>query len=392
MATFGRARRAPGSGNAFLRPFAGLLVVSLALLLLRDTTFVRAGATFVTELLVPAERVLGQVGSTAGGFWQAIAETENLRTDNGTLKAKVDHLTLENVQLREQSFQTLQSAQLAEAAKALKLRTQSAPVIARDPSGLLHTIVLGAGAKDGVLLDDVVISDQGVVGRVSEVGNNYSKVLLVTDSSSAVSALVQGSRAAGIVRGQFGDTLVMDWILQTEDVKIGDVVITAGLAIGNDLKSTYPKTLIATYVASPPGSVAAGAAFVVSVALSNTGTDTWKSTAPGLVNLSYHWYDPSGAPVVWDGARTPLGGDIAPTQQRVVQLAVSAPATPGAFLLRIALVQEGVGWLAPSNPYAITLQPPYVARFGAVTLPSFIAGGTYQVSVPVTNAGAAQWP
>ena len=133
--------------------------------------------------------------------------------------------------------------QLAEAAKTLKLKTQSAPVIARDPSGLLHTIVLGTGAKDGVLLDDVVISDQGVVGRVSEVGNNYSKVLLV-NSSSAVSALVQGSRAAGIVRGQYGDTLVMDWILQTEDVKVGDVVIAAGLAIGNDLKSLYPKGLI----------------------------------------------------------------------------------------------------------------------------------------------------
>src|SRR6266581_3376376 len=217
MATFGRARRAPGSGNAFLRPFAALFVVSLALLLLRDTTFVRAGATFVTELLVPAEQVLGQVGSKAGGFWQAIAEIENLRTDNDTLKARVDQLTLENVQLREQSFQAQQAMQLAEAAKALKLQTQSAPVIARDPSGVLHTIVLGAGAKDGVLLDDVVISDRGVVGRVS---------------------------AAGIVRGQYGDTLVMDWILQTEDVKVGDVVITAGLAIGNDLKSLYPKGLI----------------------------------------------------------------------------------------------------------------------------------------------------
>src|SRR5438067_2191244 len=152
------------------------------------------------------------------------------------------------------------------------------------------------------------------------------------------------------------------------------------------------KTFIATYVAAPPGSVAAGATFVVSVMLTNTGTDTWKTTAPGLVDLSYHWYDPSGAPVVWDGARTPIGADVAPTQQRLVQLAVTAPATPGAFLLRISLVQEGVGWLAPSNPYAITLQPPYVARFGAVTMPSFIAGGTYQVSVPVTNAGAAQWP
>jgi rod shape-determining protein MreC len=244
MATFGRARRAQGSGSAFFRPFAALVAVSLALLILRDTAVVRSGATFVTQLLVPAERVLGQVGSTAGGFWQAIAEIENLRTDRDALKSRNDQLTLENVQLREMAFQAQQAAQLAAAAKALKLETVSAPVIARDPSGVLHTIVLGAGSKEGVLLDDVVISDQGVVGRVSEVGPNYSKVLLVTDSGSAVSALVQGSRAAGIVRGQFGDTLVMDWILQTEEVKVGDVVITAGLALGNDLKSLYPKGLI----------------------------------------------------------------------------------------------------------------------------------------------------
>src|SRR5687768_11426463 len=138
MATFGRARRAPGSGNAFLRPFAALFLVSLALLLLRDTGFVRAGATAVTEILVPAERVLGQVGSTAGGFWQAIAEIENLRTDNDALKARVDQLTLENVQLREQAFQTQQAVQLAEAARTLNLQTKRAPVVARDPSGLLH--------------------------------------------------------------------------------------------------------------------------------------------------------------------------------------------------------------------------------------------------------------
>src|SRR3989449_2417462 len=136
MATFGRARRVPGSGNAFLRPFAVLFVVSLALLLLRDTTFVRAGATFVTELLVPAERVLGQVGSTAGGFWQAIAEIENLRTDNDTLKSRVDQLTLENVQLREQAFQAQQAMRLPGAPKKLQPATQSAPVIARDPSGV----------------------------------------------------------------------------------------------------------------------------------------------------------------------------------------------------------------------------------------------------------------
>src|SRR5437762_13751684 len=105
MATFGRTRRASGSGNAFVRPFVVLFVVSLALLLLRDTAFVRGGATFVTELLVPAERVLGQVGSTAGGCWQAIAEIENLRTDDDSLKARVDQLPPEHIPPRQQAFQ-----------------------------------------------------------------------------------------------------------------------------------------------------------------------------------------------------------------------------------------------------------------------------------------------
>ena len=152
------------------------------------------------------------------------------------------------------------------------------------------------------------------------------------------------------------------------------------------------ETLVATYVATPPATVGAGTPFTVAVTLTNTGTDPWKSTGPGLVNLSYHWYDASGATVVWDGARTPLGADVAPSQQRQVQLTVTAPATPAAYLLRIALVQEGVGWLAPSNPYSITAQPPYAAKFGTIALPSFIAGGTYQVSVPVTNSGTVQWP
>ena len=173
---------------------------------------------------------------------------------------------------------------------------------------------------------------------------------------------------------------------------VSALVALAMLLPGGVALAMPAETLVAMYVASPPGSVPAGSGFVVSVMLTNSGTETWKSTAPGQVNVSYHWYDAAGATVLWDGARTPLGADVAPTQQRAVQLAVTAPSVPGSYLLRIALVQEGVGWLAPSNAYPVTAQPPYLARFGTVTLPSFIAGAAYQVSVPVTNAGAAPWP
>jgi len=241
MASFGRARRTQGS---VLRPFALLVVVSVLLLGLRNTDIVIGTSTFLTQLLVPVQRVLADVGAAGDRFASAIAQIDSLRDDNSRLQTENDRLTLENVRLREQAIAGQQAEKLLTLQRTVPFESVPAPVIARDPSGVLHSIVLGLGTDDGVKVGHVVLSDQGLVGRISEVGTNYSKVLLVTDSSSVVSALVQGSRATGIVRGQFGDSLIMDWLLQTEPVKEGDVVITAGLGIGEELRSLYPKGLV----------------------------------------------------------------------------------------------------------------------------------------------------
>ncbi|MEP6694385.1 MAG: rod shape-determining protein MreC [Chloroflexota bacterium] len=246
MASFGRARRSQGS---VLRPFALLVVVSLLLLGLRNTDVIRGSSTFLTQLLVPVQQVLAGVGAAGDRFASAISQIDSLRDDNSRLQTANDRLTLENIRLRELAIVGQQAERLQTLQRTIPFESVPATVIARDPTGVLHSIVLGLGSDDGVKLGHVVLSDQGLVGRVSEVGTNYSKVLLVTDSSSVVSALVQGSRATGIVRGQFGDSLIMDWLLQTESVKVGDVVITAGLGIGEELRSLYPKGLVIGTVA-----------------------------------------------------------------------------------------------------------------------------------------------
>ena len=254
MASFGRARRTQGG---VLRPFALLVVVSVLLLGLRNTDVVRGSSTFLTQLLVPVQQVLAGVGAAGDRFASAIAQIDQLRDDNSRLLTENDRLTLENVRLREQAIAGQQAERLLALQRAVPFESVPAPVIARDPTGVLHSIVLGIGSDDGVKTGHVVLSDQGLVGRVSEVGTNYSKVLLVTDSSSVVSALVQGSRATGIVRGQFGDSLIMDWLLQTEPVKEGDVVITAGLGIGEELRSLYPKGLVIGTIAQVKAAEAA---------------------------------------------------------------------------------------------------------------------------------------
>jgi rod shape-determining protein MreC len=241
MASFSRTRRAQGG---FLRSFAVLFAISALLLLLRNSDPVRGASTFATQLLVPVQRVLADAGITSNRFVQAITEIETLRADNATLRGEVNRLTLENVQLREAAFAAQQTAKLTEVAKTLPFESVPATLIARDPSNILSTIVLGVGTDQGVKIGHVVLSDQGLVGRVSDVGTNYAKVLLITDPTHTVSALVEGSRATGIVRGQYGDSLIMDWLLQSEKVKVGDVVVTAGLGLGEEIRSLYPKGLV----------------------------------------------------------------------------------------------------------------------------------------------------
>ena len=241
MASLGRSRRRT---NGVVRPFVALFLISLLILLFRSVGAVQAMAAAGTQVLVPVQRVLAETGVTTNRFFQAIGELDKLRVDNAQLHADNDRLTLENARLAEAAIVARQGAKLDAAQRALPYKTITAPVIARDPSGVLKTIVIGAGTDQGLKVDQVVLSEQGVVGRIGEAGSNYAKVLLVTDSSSSVSALVQTSRASGIVRGQYGDTLVMEWILQSDPVKPGDVIVTAGLGLGNELRSLYPKGLV----------------------------------------------------------------------------------------------------------------------------------------------------
>jgi rod shape-determining protein MreC len=74
-----------------------------------------------------------------------------------------------------------------------------------------------------------VINSRGLVGRVTEVGPNWSQVLLLIDPVSSVNVVIQNKRIEGIVRGELGGTLIMERIPQGVVVAPGDLVLTSGL-------------------------------------------------------------------------------------------------------------------------------------------------------------------
>jgi rod shape-determining protein MreC len=115
-------------------------------------------------------------------------------------------------------------------------------VVGRPPSAYDQEILIAAGTSDGVERNDPVVTKEGLVGLVTDVTSDGAKVTLLTDQSSAVSAMVLKSGAAGIVRHGPSDpsALILDRVGKDALVEEGDLVITAGWQSGK-LESLYPR-------------------------------------------------------------------------------------------------------------------------------------------------------
>ncbi|TMC46922.1 MAG: hypothetical protein E6J23_01340 [Chloroflexi bacterium] len=188
-------------------------------------------------------------------------------------------------------------------------------------------------------------------------------------------------------------TMSLDLYKQNEfafaDKGIADNDNTTGVSV--DFKAAY------TFNAPP--AFTAGQTSTVPVTIRNIGNGTFPTTNAYPVNLAYHWTTASGANVVWDGSRTPLGGDLLAGQTVTVNPAITAPMTGGSYVLKLDLVQEGVAWFsakgAATGNLPVTLAGPVIASFGAnyAILPvSGTAGSTTTTQITLGNTSNFTWP
>lgn len=102
-------------------------------------------------------------------------------------------------------------------------------VIGRDTTGFVNAIQIDCGRRAGVERMDPVVTEYGLVGRVTKVSATGAEVLLLTDPSSRVSVRLQDSRADGVVAGQLTGDLLMSFIPVDAQVREGEYVVTSGL-------------------------------------------------------------------------------------------------------------------------------------------------------------------
>jgi rod shape-determining protein MreC len=208
-----------------------LLLLGFALDRLGYMTTVR---TMVQTALLPLQDAITTVAQDVSQQVEETEGVETIRARNAELETLANRLMVENLRLKELERENETLRQLLNYTRNNpQLSYEPTTVVGRsvgvDPTNLLYYVYVDVGARTGVARNMPVITDRGLVGRVAAVGPNSAQVLLLIDPASAVNAIVQNSRATGIVRGNIDGTLSMGRIPPNETVNPGDIVLTSGL-------------------------------------------------------------------------------------------------------------------------------------------------------------------
>ncbi len=223
------------------------LLVALCLLLLGASNTapmldIRQGLSFA---VAPIQSALTGSTRSVASIFSTISRIEELRRDNQALAIRVQQLEAETRRLESVALQNEQLTSLLGVRASLDYETLAAEVIGRQISPTERIVVLDRGTEDGVSVGDPVLGGEGgLIGSIMEATSNRSVVLLLNDTRSVVIGLIESSRATGEVDGRLSGPLAMIDIPTTEAVGIGDRVVTAGLDLGHDIRSPFPRGLL----------------------------------------------------------------------------------------------------------------------------------------------------
>ncbi len=212
-----------------------LVVVLGHLLLISAQINAQPGATVLETVTVGVftqmQRWVTNTLSTTGDLWTGYVGLRNLRQQNLALTDNVAELELELQVQRALAQQARSLERLLRLRETVALPTLSARVIATDATPYFRTLTIDRGRDDGLRPDMAVIAPAGVVGRVVGVSaGRAAQVQLLVDRNAAAGALVERTRASGLVVGTDTDGLLrMDYVSNLEDVRVGDRIVTSGV-------------------------------------------------------------------------------------------------------------------------------------------------------------------
>jgi len=225
--------------------YGTLLVISLVLMSISSNPLIRELQHGIAFAFKPIQQAIDGVASEVSSIATTIAEIDQLRQENATLRSENDLLDAESRSAAELRRENELLTALLQLRNGLDYETRAVTVIARESSEARRSLVIDRGSDDGLAVGQVVIGAGGsLVGRVIEAGTSIAHVVLISDPTSTVTGQLLSSSATGKVVGQLGGALVMTDVDSAAEVARGEEVFTAGIELGGGLRSPYPKGLL----------------------------------------------------------------------------------------------------------------------------------------------------
>jgi rod shape-determining protein MreC len=179
--------------------------------------------------------------SILGGIrhvWSGYVGLRQVRAENEVLRRQLAEAQIALQEQKALADRTRGLEQLLELRGRSNLRTAAAEIIAAGAVSDFRTVTIDKGTREGLRPDMAVIAPAGVVGRVVVPSASAAKVQLLIDRNAAIGALIERSRAQGVVVGAGDEWLRMEYVSEVADVAPGDLVVTSGI------DGIYPKGFI----------------------------------------------------------------------------------------------------------------------------------------------------
>jgi rod shape-determining protein MreC len=191
----------------------------------------------VLNVVSPFLLVSHSVNSFVTHVLDEYLRVREVRNENEELKKQIADLTFQAQQNGALALKTKRLQSLLDLRQRTSYKTRAANVIGRTPSLMSFALILDRGAADGVKKDNPVIVVEGIVGRVVNVLSNTCEVQVLLDFAAAAGALLARTRVQCVLNGRGGPLMKLNYLLNQEDVLVGDMVSTSGL------DGIYPRDL-----------------------------------------------------------------------------------------------------------------------------------------------------
>lgn len=238
----------------FKTKFFYIMTVITLIVTIVPTVFFSMGITFplrnaVCALLTPLQNAFNAATEAVAGFTAYFYKFDELAEENERLRSEVSSLRAQIYDFAEmEDMYAWMSDYLELKMRHTDFKMTAATVTGRESGNYSRVLTLDVGSGAGIKLNMPVVTSDGVVGRITEVGSNWSKVTTITCAGSAVGAYVEKTSEEGVCEGKFDlskdGLLTLSYLSKDNLPNVGDRVLTTGYG------SVYPRGLVVGYVDS----------------------------------------------------------------------------------------------------------------------------------------------